>query len=54
MMPSIKVKTISGKVFGPQPFLAIKTKSGRFIHDNFDFDLNKGIWNMPFRNFTFK
>ena len=23
-VPSIKVKTISGKVFGPQPFLAIK------------------------------
>ncbi len=32
----IKVKTIRGKVFGPQPYLAIKTKSGQFVHENFD------------------
>lgn len=30
------VKT-SNKVFGPQPYLAIKTKDGRYIWDNFDF-----------------
>ena len=26
-----------GKAFGPQPFLAIKDKSGKYFHDNFDF-----------------
>ena len=26
----------SGQIFGPQPFLAIKTKEGRYYHDNFD------------------
>ena len=29
--PSITVKTIQGEVFGPQPFLAIQTKSKRFF-----------------------
>ncbi|MBT5471067.1 MAG: hypothetical protein HOK41_10740 [Nitrospina sp.] len=42
--PSIKVSTIKGKVFGPQPFLAMETKSNRFIHDNFDFDSKPGNW----------
>ena len=36
-VPHITVKTKQGTVFGPQPFLAIQTKSKRFIHDNFDF-----------------
>ena len=39
-------------MFGPQPFLAIKTKSGRFIHDNFDFDLKKGVWHYAFFSAT--
>jgi hypothetical protein len=34
---SIEVHTKSGKVFGPQPFLAIETIGRQFIHDNFDF-----------------
>ena len=33
----LSVKTVKGKVFGPQPYLAVKTKSGRYIHDEFDF-----------------
>lgn len=44
----LKVETIKGKVFGPQPFLAVKTKSGRFIHDNFDFDTSLTKWSYTF------
>ena len=51
-VPRIKVRTLNGDVFGPQPFLAIKTKSGRFIHDNFDFDLKKGVWHYAFFSAT--
>jgi len=45
----ITVQTIKGKVFGPQPFLAIQTKSKRFIHDNFDFSIKKGVWHYAFQ-----
>ena len=38
-IPNLVVKLEKGSVFGPQPFLAIKTKSGKFIHDNFDFSI---------------
>ena len=41
---SFKISTLKGKVFGPQPFLAIKLKNGRFIHDNLDFSLKRGEW----------
>ena len=44
----LKVEVISGEVFGPQPFLAINTKSGRFIHDNFDFDTSLRKWSYVF------
>ena len=37
----LTIKVTQGDVFGPQPFLAIKTKKGRFINDNFDFSSNK-------------
>ncbi len=30
------VDVVSGALFGPQPFLAIKTHGGRYLHDNFD------------------
>ena len=32
--------------FGPQPFLAIKTNSGEYLHDNFDFQV-------PFKEWTY-
>lgn len=38
------VRTTKGTVFGPQPYLAIKTKSGRYIHDEFDFGLDGKSW----------
>jgi hypothetical protein len=31
------VKTKRGSVFGPQPFLAVRTRSRRVIHDNFNY-----------------
>lgn len=40
----LKVTVLSGEVFGPQPYLAIKTRGGRFIHDNFDFGLDGKTW----------
>jgi hypothetical protein len=45
---SIEVRTKAGKVFGPQPFLAIETKSRRFIHDNFDFSMTGDRWHYAF------
>ncbi len=44
----LKVLTKNSEVFGPQPYLAIKTKSGRFIHDNFDFGLDGKSWHYVF------
>lgn len=44
----LKILTESGEVFGPQPYLAIKTKSGRFIHDNLDFGLDQRSWHYVF------
>ena len=35
-------------MFGPQPYLAIKTRSGRYIHDNFDFGLDGKSWHYSF------
>lgn len=32
----IYVEVLEGEIFGPQPFLAIKTKEGKYFHDNFD------------------
>ncbi len=41
---SFKIFTKSGEVFGPQPFLALKFKNGRYMSDNLDFGLNKKVW----------
>jgi hypothetical protein len=40
----LEIDTIKGEVFGPQPFLAIKLKSNRYMHDNFDFDPSLSKW----------
>lgn len=34
----------NSEVFGPQPYLAIKTKSGRYLHDNLDFGTDGKSW----------
>lgn len=33
----LTIDIISGEPFGPQPYLAIKLKSGEYVHDNLDF-----------------
>ena len=49
---SIEVVTSSGRVFGPQPFLAIETKSNIFVHDNFDFSPSGTKWFYAFHGDT--
>lgn len=51
-VPYIQVDTRKGSVFGPQPFLAIRTKSRRYIHDNFDFDTSGKRWYYAFHGDT--
>jgi hypothetical protein len=34
----------NGEPFGPQPYLAIKLKSGQYLHDNFDFGEFKKVY----------
>jgi len=48
----IEVIAKSGKVFGPQPFLAIQTRSRQFLHDNFDFSITKNKWYYTFYSNT--
>jgi len=38
------VKVLEGEIFGPQPFLAIKTKESHYYHDNFDVIEAKRKW----------
>lgn len=42
----LHVEVINGYLFGPQPYLAIKTKANEYFHDNFDFQ-------EPGKNFTY-
>ena len=37
----------TGEIFGPQPFLAIKTKEGKYYWENFDF-LDENVWSFTF------
>ena len=38
------VEVLEGEIFGPQPFLAIKTKEGHYYHDNFDVTEPRNKW----------
>ncbi len=40
----IHVHLVSGSLFGPQPFLAMKTLNGSYYHDNFDEVVNGKHW----------
>lgn len=51
-VPNIEVRLRRGEVFGPQPFLAIETRSRRFIHDNFDFSVKGDRWHYAFHTDT--
>jgi hypothetical protein len=37
-----------GQIFGPQPFLAVRTLDRRYIHDNFDFQITGKLWTYTF------
>jgi hypothetical protein len=45
---ALMVRTAAGRVFGPQPFLAIKTRSQRYLHDNLDFSPDRRSWRYVF------
>ncbi|MEQ8319692.1 MAG: hypothetical protein RH946_05455 [Rhodospirillales bacterium] len=51
-VPNLTVETKRGRVFGPQPFLAIETRGNRFIHDNFDFSQSGDRWHYAFHGDT--
>ncbi len=40
-------------IFGPQPFLAFKTVTGDYYHDNFDFQVPQHEWSYVFDGETF-
>ena len=40
----LNVEVSKGDVFGPQPFLAIKTREGRYFHDNLDVIVPRQKW----------
>lgn len=40
--------TSSCDTFGPQPFLAMKTRDQRYLYDNFDFDTPRRRWHYTF------
>lgn len=42
----LEVKVVCGQLFGPQPFLSIKSKTGSYFHDNFDLQV-------PSKHFTY-
>jgi len=46
------VEVVAGEIFGPQPFLAIKTKEGYYYHDNLDIIEPKKQWSYVFDSQT--
>ena len=40
----LDVQLEAGEIFGPQPFLALRTRDGRVFHDNFDFQVPGQYW----------
>lgn len=50
----LTISVLNGKLFGPQPFLAIKTKAGEYFHDNFDFQKTNDEYTYVFDSYTIK
>jgi hypothetical protein len=50
----LSVKFTQGEPFGPQPYLAIKTKEGEYFHENFDFGEFKKSYYFTFDDNTVK
>jgi hypothetical protein len=48
------VKIIQGEIFGPQPFLAIKSNKGSYFHDNLDVVKPKEEWSYIFDSQTLR
>lgn len=44
----LHVEVLKGEIFGPQPFLAIKTKQGEYFHDNLDVINPSTTWSYHF------
>jgi hypothetical protein len=51
-VPSVEIVLTSGKVFGPQPFLALETRGRQFFHDNLDFSTTGDRWYYAFHDET--
>ena len=48
----LQVNITNGEIFGPQPYLAIKTIGGDYFHDNFDFHKSKKEFSYTFDEYT--
>ena len=48
----LTVTCTSGQCFGPQPFLAYKSRDGRYVHDNLDFQTPEKTWTYVFDSQT--
>jgi len=48
----LSVSILSGELFGWQPFLAIKTLDGKYLHDNFDIESPQILWSYSFEKQT--
>ena len=46
------VEVLDGVIYGPQPFLAIKSKDGVYYHDNFDIVDHRKKWSYTLDNQT--
>jgi len=49
---TINVETLQGEIFGPQPYLAFKTKNGDYFHDNFDSQISRQSFSYVFDEYT--
>lgn len=49
--PQLEIRA-EGDIFGPQPFLAIKTTDGRYIWENFDVSEPRKVWTYTFDSNT--
>lgn len=47
---TLQVRILKGELFGPQPFLAIKSLDGQYFHDNLDLQEPKLSWSYVFDN----
>ena len=48
----LEIDVTSGEIFGPQPYLAIKTKENKYFHDNVDFQIYNKKYSYVFDDYT--